>query len=70
MSKGVKIIMGKPTETAELSMLELTDSGLTVGELAWDPCSPSISGLQLCDVSSYEAAGKTKSVHDTWAVPL
>ena len=35
MSKGVKTIMGKPTETTDLMIYwELTDSGLTVGEPA------------------------------------
>ena len=33
MSKEVKARMEKPTETAELKQEELTDSGLTVGNL-------------------------------------
>ena len=32
----VKIIMGKPIETADLNLSELIDSGLTTMELAMD----------------------------------
>ena len=31
-----KIMMRKPIETADLSLWELTDSGPTAGELAWE----------------------------------
>lgn len=34
MSKGVKTIIGKPTETVDLSQWVLIDSGLTLGEPA------------------------------------
>ena len=33
---GVKVMMGKPTETADLSSWALTDSGPTVREPAWN----------------------------------
>ena len=32
MNKEIKTIMGKLTETADLSKLEFTDSGLIIGE--------------------------------------
>lgn len=44
MSKGVKIKMGKPTETFDLSLWELMDSGRRAREPAYDLPRPSTSG--------------------------
>ena len=47
MKKGGKTMMGIPTETADLSQLELTDSGLRVVEPAQDQTKPSECRAQL-----------------------
>lgn len=44
----VKIMAGKPTETADLHLLELTDSKLTTGDLEWDQTMPSAFRKQVC----------------------
>lgn len=40
-AKGVRIIMLKTTETADLSSWEFMDSGPTTGETAWEQTGPS-----------------------------
>ena len=44
MSKGVKTMMGKTTETAYLSYWELTDSGLIAKNPVWGRTKPSECG--------------------------
>lgn len=44
MDKGVKNMMGKPTESADLSLWEITDSRETTWELAQDQTRPQNSG--------------------------
>lgn len=44
MSKGVKIMMGKPTETADLTYWDLIDTGLTDRKSAKDQMRPSENG--------------------------
>ena len=50
MSKGVKIMMGIHTETADLGYWELTDSRLTVGEQEQDKTMSSECGWQCGNV--------------------
>ena len=40
-------MMGKTTETADLSKWELTDSGLTAGEPTWDQTRPCECGYAI-----------------------
>ena len=48
--EGVKILMGKPTETDDVNLWEFTNSGQTAREPAWGPHRLSASGGQLCRV--------------------
>ena len=41
MSKGIKIMTGKPTETVDLNLWELTNSRPIAGEREWDQIRPS-----------------------------
>lgn len=46
----VKIIMKKPTETADMNLWELMDARLTTENHAWDRTRLSVCGWQLCDL--------------------
>lgn len=51
----VIILMGKPTETATLSVWEHRDSGQTGREPAWDWTKPTVSGWQVYNLVFYGA---------------
>lgn len=44
MSKGVKVMMDKPTKTADPSLWDLTDPGLIAEEPEWDQYRQSTCG--------------------------